>query len=166
MQLKTKPEILSPCGNFEKLRFAVRYGADAVYLAGEEFGMRTAASNFGIEDLKKGVEYAHNNNVKVHLACNTIPHNEEIPRLPAFLEQVNDIGVDAIISADLGTIGLVKKYAPKAKQIIHQTWAYEADSFRLCNELGYKTPEDMFADIETPYKKAADDITPLCSVAI
>lgn len=109
------PELLCPAGDLTRLLAAVDYGADAVYLAGEEFGMRTAASNFGIEDLKKGVEYAHKNNVKVHLACNTIPHNEEIPRLPTFLQQVNDIGVDAIISADLGTIGLVKKYAPNCE---------------------------------------------------
>lgn len=106
------PELLCPAGDLTRLKAAVDYGADAVYLAGEEFGMRTAASNFGIVDLKEGVKYAHDNGVKVHLACNTIPHNEEIPRLPAFLEQVNDIGVDAVISADLGTIGLVKKYAP------------------------------------------------------
>ncbi len=106
------PELLCPAGDLTRLKAAVEYGADAVYLAGEEFGMRTAASNFGIEDLKEGVKYAHDNGVKVHLACNTIPHNEELPRLPAFLEQVNDIGVDAVISADLGTIGLVKKYAP------------------------------------------------------
>ncbi len=106
------PELLCPAGDLTRLKAAVQYGADAVYLAGEEFGMRTAASNFGIDDLKEGVKYAHENGVKVHLACNTIPHNEELPRLPSFLEQVNDIGVDAVISADLGTIGLVKKYAP------------------------------------------------------
>ncbi|MBR6741717.1 MAG: U32 family peptidase, partial [Clostridia bacterium] len=109
------PELLCPAGDLTRLKAAVDYGADAVYLAGEEFGMRTAASNFGLEDLKEGVKYAHDHGVKVHLACNTIPHNEEIPRLPAFLEQVNDIGVDAIISADLGTIGMVKKYAPNAE---------------------------------------------------
>ncbi len=109
------PELLCPAGDLTRLKAAVDYGADAVYLAGEEFGMRTAASNFGIDDLKEGVKYAHDNGVKVHLACNTIPHNEEVPRLPAFLEQVNDIGVDAVISADLGTIGLVKKYAPNAE---------------------------------------------------
>ncbi len=106
------PELLCPAGDLTRLKAAVDYGADAVYLAGEEFGMRTAATNFGVEDLKIGVKYAHDNGVKVHVACNTIPHNEEIPRLPAFLEQINDIGVDAVISADLGTIGLVKKYAP------------------------------------------------------
>ena len=75
-----KLELLSPAGDMERLEMAVAYGADAVYLAGEEFGMRTAAANFGEEDLKKGIEYAHKNGVKVHIACNTIPHNEEIPR--------------------------------------------------------------------------------------
>ena len=117
MNISTKrvPELLCPAGDLTRLIAAVDYGADAVYLAGEEFGMRTAASNFGSEDLIKGVEYAHKNGVKVHVACNTIPHNQEIPRLPAFLEELNAIGVDAEIAADLGTIGLVKKYAPNVE---------------------------------------------------
>lgn len=106
------PELLSPAGDLTRLKAAVDYGADAVYLAGEEFGMRTAASNFGEEDLKEGIAYAHSNGVKVHVACNTIPHNCEIPRLPAFLESINNLGADAIIAADIGTIGMVKKYAP------------------------------------------------------
>lgn len=107
------PELLCPAGDIIRLKAAVDYGADAVYLAGEEFGMRTAATNFGEEDLKKGIEYAHKNGVKVHIACNTIPHNEEIPRLPAFLELIASLGADAVIAADLGTIGLIKKYAPR-----------------------------------------------------
>lgn len=107
------PELLCPAGDLTRLKAAVDYGADAVYLAGEEFGMRTAATNFGEEDLKKGIEYAHKNGVKVHIACNTIPHNEEIPRLPAFLELIDSLGADAVIAADLGTIGLIKKYAPR-----------------------------------------------------
>lgn len=106
------PELLCPAGDLTRLKAAVDYGADAVYLAGEEFGMRTAATNFGEEDLKKGIEYAHKNGVKVHITCNTIPHNEEIPRLPAFLELISSLGADAVIAADLGTIGLIKKYAP------------------------------------------------------
>lgn len=108
----TLPELLCPAGDLTRLKAAVDFGADAVYLAGEEFGMRTAATNFGEDDLKEGIEYAHKNGVKVHIACNTIPHNEEIPRLPAFLELIDSLGADAIIAADLGTIGLVKKYAP------------------------------------------------------
>lgn len=106
------PELLSPAGDLTRLKAAVDYGADAVYLAGEEFGMRTAATNFGEEDLKEGIEYAHSHGVKVHITCNTIPHNAEMPRLPHFLETINDLGADAIISADLGTMTLAKKYAP------------------------------------------------------
>ncbi len=106
------PELLCPAGDLTRLKAAVDYGADAVYLAGEEFGMRTAATNFGENDLIEGVKYAHEHGVKVHVTCNTIPHNDEIPRLPDFLRFLNNIGVDAIISADLGTIMMVKKYAP------------------------------------------------------
>ncbi len=106
------PELLCPAGDIVRLKAAVDFGADAVYLAGEEFGMRTAANNFGEEDLKQGIEYAHKHGVKVHVACNTLPHNDEIPRLPAFLEYINSLGADAVIAADIGTIGLVKKYAP------------------------------------------------------
>ncbi len=107
------PELLCPAGDLERLKAAVDFGADAVYLAGEEFGMRTAARNFCEEDLRKGVEYAHSHGVAVHVTCNTIPHNDEISRLPAHLELLSDVGVDAIIASDLGTISLVKKYAPK-----------------------------------------------------
>ena len=110
---KKIPELLCPAGDIVRLKAAVDFGADAVYLAGEEFGMRTAATNFGEKDLKDGIEYAHKHGVKVHIACNTLPHNDEIPRLPDFLEYVNELGADAIIAADIGTIGLVKKYAPK-----------------------------------------------------
>ena len=106
------PELLAPAGDLTRLKAAVLFGADAVYLAGEEFGMRTAASNFSKEDLKEGVEFAHKNNVKVHITCNTVPHNDEMERLPNYLTFLNSIGVDAIIASDLGTMGLVKKYAP------------------------------------------------------
>lgn len=106
------PELLCPAGDIERLYAAVDYGADAVYLAGEEFGMRTAATNFGEEDLIKGIEYAHKNNVKVHVTCNTLPRNDEIDRIPQFLEFLNSAGADAVIAADIGTISLVKKYAP------------------------------------------------------
>ena len=107
-QKTRRPELLAPAGNMEKFFTALHFGADAVYLAGEEFGMRTAAANFGEEDLKKGIEYAHRHGVKVHIACNVIPHNEEIARLPDFLKTVNALGADALIAADIGTIGLIK----------------------------------------------------------
>ncbi len=109
------PELLCPAGDLSRLKTAVDYGADAVYLAGKEFGMRTASANFDEDALKKGIEYAHKNGVKVHITCNTIPHNEEMQRLPEFLEYINSLGADAIIASDLGTIGLVKKYAPNCE---------------------------------------------------
>ena len=109
------PELLCPAGDLTRLIAAVDYGADAVYLAGEEFGMRTAASNFGEQDLIKGIEYAHKNGVKVHIACNTLPHNDEMARLPAFLENIEAAGADAIIASDIGTMGLIKKYAPSCE---------------------------------------------------
>ncbi len=109
------PELLCPAGDLTRLKTAVDFGADAVYIAGEEFGMRTAASNFGEADMREGISYAHDRGVKVHIACNTLPHNDEICRIPAFLELCQDAGADAIIAADLGTIGLVKKHAPKCE---------------------------------------------------
>ena len=108
-----KPELLCPAGDLERLKAAVDFGADAVYLAGEEFGMRTAAKNFSYDDLREGTKYAHERGVAVHVTCNTIPHNDEIARLPEHLCALADIGVDAIIASDFGTINLVKKYAPK-----------------------------------------------------
>ncbi len=133
------PELLSPAGDLTRLIAAVDYGADAVYLAGEEFGMRTAATNFGEEDLAKGIKYAHDHGVKVHITCNTIPHNSEIPRLPAFLEYINDIGADAVIAADLGTIGMVKKYAPKCDlHISVQSGICNYETARAFYDLGAK----------------------------
>ncbi len=110
-----RPELLCPAGDIIRLKAAVDFGADAVYLAGEEFGMRTAATNFGEADMREGVKYAHDRNVKVFVTCNTLPHNAEMPRLPAFLEMLEDVGVDGIIASDIGTMGLVKKHAPKAE---------------------------------------------------
>ncbi len=110
---KKQLELLSPSGDLSRLKAAVDYGADAVYIAGEEFGMRTAASNFGEQDMREGIAYAHQNGARVFVACNTLPHNEEMVKLPAFLELVADAGADGIIASDIGTMGLVKKYAPK-----------------------------------------------------
>ncbi len=133
------PELLAPAGDLTRLKAAVQYGADAVYLAGEEFGMRTAATNFGEEDLKKGIEYAHNNGVKVHITCNTIPHNAEMPRLPAFLEMLEEFGADAIISADLGTMRLVQKYAPSCDlHISVQSGICNYETARAFYDLGAK----------------------------
>lgn len=108
----TKPEILAPAGDFERLEAAVQYGADAVYLGSDCFGMRTAAASFGGDNLKKACDYAHSNGVKVYLTCNTVPRNNELSFLPDFLKYAADSGVDAFIVTDIGVMGIAKKYAP------------------------------------------------------
>ena len=134
-----KQELLAPSGDLTRLKAAVDFGADAVYLAGEEFGMRTAATNFGEEDLKTGIEYAHSHGVKVHVTCNTIPHNAEIPRLPAFLEMLNSLGADAVIASDIGTMGLVKKYAPDCDlHISVQSGVCNYETARAFHDFGAK----------------------------
>lgn len=106
------PELLAPVGDMERLIFAVRYGADAVYLAGKSFGMRSAPSNFTNEELEEAVKYCHAQGVKVYVTCNILPHNAELAALPAFLEFCQAIGVDAFIMTDLGVMAMAKKYAP------------------------------------------------------
>ena len=113
-----KLELLSPAGDMERLQMAVLYGADAVYLAGTAFGMRSFAGNFTPEELPKAVEFAHSHGVKVHVTVNTMPRNEEIAQLPPYLEQLQDAGVDALIVADLGAFTLAGKYAPKCERHI------------------------------------------------
>lgn len=108
-----KPEILSPAGDFEKMRFAIAYGADAVYMSGKSFGMRAAAGNFNEEDMRKAIEYAHNHGVKCYITANIIPTNEDIKQMPAYFEHLQDVNADAIIVADVGTISMARKYAPK-----------------------------------------------------
>ncbi len=112
---KKKIELLAPAGDMERLKMAVAYGADAVYLAGTTFGMRSFAGNFTPEQLKEAVALCKANNVRVHVTCNTMPRNEEVSRLPEWLEYLNDVGVTAAIMADVGVLSLCKKYAPKVE---------------------------------------------------
>ena len=110
--MKRRPELLSPAGDFERFEAALRFGADAVYLAGSSFGMRAGPQNFPEEDLIKAVKKAHEKGVKVYLTLNTLPRNSEIPLLPDFIEMTAGAGVDAYIVADIGTMAYCKKYAP------------------------------------------------------
>ena len=96
----------------ERLKMSVLYGADAVYLAGTDFGMRSFAGNFTPEELPQAVDYAHRHGVKVHVTVNTMPRNDEVRKLPEYLEQLQSAKVDALILADLGAFTLAGKYAP------------------------------------------------------
>ena len=114
----SKLELLSPAGDMERLKMSVLYGADAVYLAGTSFGMRSFAGNFTPEELPVAVRYAHDHGVKVHVTVNTMPRNDEVANLPAYLEQLDSAGVDALILADLGAFTLAGKYAPHCQRHI------------------------------------------------
>lgn len=114
--IKPKIELLAPAGDFERLEMALHYGADAVYLAGTQFGMRASAGNFTFPELSKATKLAHENGTAVHMTCNTLPREDELAQLPEFLEQAQDAGVDAFIIADLGVMAAAKKYAPKVSR--------------------------------------------------
>ena len=111
-------ELLSPAGDMERLKMSVLYGADAVYLAGTSFGMRSFAGNFTPEELPLAVKFAHGHGVKCHVTVNTMPRNDEVVHLPAYLEQLDDAGVDALIVADLGAFTLAGRYAPHCERHI------------------------------------------------
>lgn len=108
-----KPELLAPAGNLDKLKTAVIYGADAVYVGGEEFSLRVAADNFSTEDMKRGAEYAHERGKKVYLAANIIPHNSDINEFPDFLYEMTKAGIDAVILSDLGMFKIAKEVSPE-----------------------------------------------------
>lgn len=110
-----KLELLAPAGDRERLEMALCYGADAVYLAGREFGMRAASANFDDAELRKAVALAHGMGRRVYVACNTLPREDELERLPAYLELLQDAGADAVIVADIGVMAAVRKYAPQLK---------------------------------------------------
>ena len=115
---RDKPELLAPAGDMERLKMAVLYGADAVYLAGTSFGMRAFAGNFSDEELPQAVAFAHSHGVRVHCTINTMPRNDEAARLPEHLERLADAGVDALIVADLGAFTMAGKYAPRCERHI------------------------------------------------
>ena len=113
-----KLELLSPAGDMQRLKMAVLYGADAVYLAGTDFGMRSFAGNFTPEELPQAVQFAHSHGVKVHVTVNTMPRNDEVKNLPEYLQRLDDAGVDALILADLGAFTLAGRYAPRCQRHI------------------------------------------------
>jgi Collagenase and related proteases len=110
-----KPEILAPAGNLEKLVTAIDFGADAVYLGGSKLNLRALSDNFGVEDLKKGIKYAHDRGRKVYVTINVFAHNEDLIGLEDYLKELYEIGVDAIIVSDPGIIMTAREVAPKLR---------------------------------------------------
>jgi len=110
--MNNKAELLAPAGSLAKLKYAIEYGADAVYIGGEEFSLRVAAKNFSTSEIKEGIEYAHARGKKVYITANIIPHNEDLKDFPDFVKEVDSLGADAIIVSDLGLFSIVKEVAP------------------------------------------------------
>lgn len=124
-------ELLAPAGDLEKLKIAIEYGADAVYFAGESFGLRAAAKNFSIDNIREGVEYAHERGKRAYLTLNIFAHNEDINNLKEYLERIKDIPIDAFIVSDVGVMMCLKEVIPNS-QIHLSTQA---------NTTNYKTAE-------------------------
>ena len=136
---RKKIELLAPAGDMERLQMAAAYGADAVYLAGTTFGMRSFAGNFTPEALKEAVELCHRRGIRVHVTCNTMPRNNEVARLPEWLEYLDSLGVDAIILADVGTLALAAAHAPHVERHIStQASVVNYQSARAWHQLGAK----------------------------
>lgn len=136
---KNNIELLSPAGDMERLRAAINFGADAVYLGGKRFGMRTSSSNFTMCELEKACKMCHSKGIKVYLTCNTLPQNNEIDELPEFLLNAASAGVDAFIISDLGVLSIAKKVAPQVD--VHastQTGVVNYMTARYLWELGAK----------------------------
>ena len=125
-----RPELLSPAGDFEKMKAAIRYGADAVYLAGTSFGMRSASNNFTRDELEKAVKYAHERGVRVHVTVNVMPRDSEYAELEDYLRFLNRIGADALIVSDMGVFALAKEVCPEAE--LHVSTQASAVSARSC----------------------------------
>ena len=131
------PELLAPAGDMERLNMAIAYGADAVYLAGSAFGMRAFAGNFDTQELYEAVRRCRARGVACHVTVNTMPRNGEVASLPAWLEVLDDAGVDAVIVADLGAFTLAGRYAPHVKRHIStQASVANYETARAWHDLG------------------------------
>ena len=107
-----KPELLAPAGNLEKLKFAIVYGADAVYLGGEAFGLRAGAGNFSFDDMAEGIAFAHERGRKVYVTVNIFAHNKDLAALPDYLRKVAELGADAILVSDPGVFQIAREVVP------------------------------------------------------
>ncbi|MBR5095352.1 MAG: U32 family peptidase [Oscillospiraceae bacterium] len=138
--MAAEAELLSPAGDLERLDMALLYGADAVYLAGRAFGMRSTTVSFSDEALREAVRRAHAAAAKIYVTVNTLPREDELRELPGYLEFLQDAGVDALIIADLGVLDLARRYAPKvARHVSTQFGVVNSATARALYELGADT---------------------------
>jgi len=130
-------ELLAPAGGMEQLRAAVAFGADAVYLAADRFGMRARADNFTAEELARAVAFAHERGVKVHVTCNVLMMADDLDVLPSYFRMVQDAGADALIIGDMGAFALAREHAPRVElHVSTQASVANAEAARVWHSLG------------------------------
>jgi len=130
------PELLSPAGSLEKLKVSVLYGADAVYLGGQKFGLRQASDNFTYEELAEGVEFAHSRKAKVYVVLNSFLHDKDLEELPEFLGHLEELKVDATIVSDLGVISTIQKHSKLVIHLSTQASCLNIESAKLWQKMG------------------------------
>lgn len=130
------PEILSPAGSLDKLKVAVLYGANAVYVGGQKFGLRTAAENFTTDELREGVSFAHERGAKVYVVLNSFLHDKDLVELPEFVEFLDSIRVDAVIVSDLGVVRTVRKHSTIDIHISTQASTLNVEAAKLWKNMG------------------------------
>ena len=131
-------ELLAPAGNLEKLKIAVLYGADAVFIGGKEFSLRSRASNFTLADIKEGCEFAHKHGAKVHVTTNILPHNDNLDGLKEYLIELEKCGVDAIICASLYIMTTALKYTNLEVHVSTQDSIANSEAIKFYEALGAK----------------------------
>jgi putative protease len=130
------PEILAPAGSLEKLKVAILYGANAVYVGGQKFGLRTAAENFTLDELREGVEFAHHRNAQVYVVLNSFLHDKDLTELPDFVTYLEELKVDAVIVSDLGVVKTVSKYSKIPIHISTQASTLNVEAAKLWKKMG------------------------------
>ena len=133
------PELLIPASSLEVLKTAVIFGADAVYIGGEAFGLRAKAKNFSMEDMKEGIQFAHEHGVRVYVTANILAHNGDLPGVEAYFQELKAIGPDALIISDPGVFTIAKRICPEIEiHISTQANNTNYATYRFWHELGAK----------------------------
>ena len=130
------PELLAPAGSLEKLKVAVLYGADAVYLGGQKFGLRSAADNLTYQELEEGVEFAHERGAKVFVVLNSFLHDKDLDELPEFIHFLNELKVDAVIISDLGVVRTFRKLSSIPIHLSTQASCLNKEAARFWKKMG------------------------------
>lgn len=158
-----KVELLAPAGDLDKLKMAILYGADAVYLGGEAFGLRTSSKNFSHEDIKAGVEHAHERGKKVYITLNIVPHDDDLQGLEDYIKYLASISVDAVIVSDPGMFSIIKRTVPDLEiHISTQASVTNYETIMFWYSLGIRrivlARELSFEEIKNITSKTPDDL--------